>query len=57
MVEHLLCKQGVVGSSPFTSTNDWIDMFIEKVKKRNDLTNQGKLSERDNLLAKINKLN
>ena len=49
MVEHLLCKQGVVGSSPFTSTknweNDWIKEFIEKVKKKNDLTNQGKLTE------------
>ena len=47
MVEHLFCKQGVVGSSPLTSTkkkkNDWIKEFIEKVKKKNDLTNQGKL--------------
>ena len=50
MVEHLLCKQGVVGSSPFTSTknwkNDWIKEFIEKVKKKNDLTNQGELTEK-----------
>ena len=23
MGEHLLCKQGVIGSIPFTSTTDW----------------------------------
>ena len=32
MVEHLLCKQGVVGSSPFTSTKK-----LERKRKREDL--------------------
>ena len=58
MVEHLLCKQGVIGSIPFTSTNDRRRvMFIEIVKKRNDLTNQGKLTEMSIYSKRINKLN
>ena len=29
--EHLLCKQGVIGSIPFTSTNLLLSMKVESV--------------------------
>jgi hypothetical protein len=37
MGEHLLCKQGVIGSIPFTSTNQKSNYLLEARSKRKGL--------------------